>query len=550
METEDLIKLPASSSSDSKSDRDSKSKFNHELGDSEANGDLLSIKHVEPFELDAEIEEGQISSGIIFNEDAAGTSSIFKGSVDLIEYPTVTEKLNHTSELGENGCESVQDDVAASDLETDGTLMSGVKRDRIIFEEENPSVHIKFNLLPRDSIRKLEELFQQWSQWHARYCSSSHDPKQELQSGEKTYFPAINVGGDKASAVSFWMDNHMLQNNFTPLDDDSVPLYDRGYGVLSLDGLSNLEGGLELVDDSRCFNCGSYNHSFKECPKPRDSTAVNSARKQHKFRRNHTPGSRNPSRYYQSSPGGKFEGLRPGVLDAETRKLLGLRELEPPPWLNRMREIGYPPGYLVPDDESQPSGIVIYGDEDKKDDQEEGEILESDLPELASKKSVKFPGINAPIPENADKILWAARCPGSDPFQSRENFGLESYNRGRFREQWNARDIRDDSLPGSELGISSLVSSNLPRYTSRSSKGNKSVPRSPTEARSLSERSRNKEPPTCDSNSTFSHPSLNRRVSQPNNQVDDDHENHSSRTRDKDDRDWHRQRSGDWDLHL
>jgi zinc finger CCHC domain-containing protein 8 len=38
--------------------------------------------------------------------------------------------------------------------------------------------------------------------------------------------------------------------------------------------------------------------------------------------------------------------LKPGSLDAETRKLLGLKELDPPPWLNRMREIGYPPGYF------------------------------------------------------------------------------------------------------------------------------------------------------------------------------------------------------------
>lgn len=60
------------------------------------------------------------------------------------------------------------------------------------------------------------------------------------------------------------------------LDRKSVPLYDRGY---------SLEGGLKVVDASRCFNCGSYNHSLKECPKPRDNVAVNNARKQHKSRR-------------------------------------------------------------------------------------------------------------------------------------------------------------------------------------------------------------------------------------------------------------------------
>lgn len=82
--------------------------------------------------------------------------------------------------------------------------------------------------------------------------------------------------------------------------------------------------GLEIFNASRCFNCGSYNHSLKECPKPRDNVAVSNARKELKSKRNQSAGSRNPTRYYQSSPGGKYDGLRPGILDVETRKLLGL----------------------------------------------------------------------------------------------------------------------------------------------------------------------------------------------------------------------------------
>jgi len=82
---------------------------------------------------------------------------------------------------------------------------------------------------------------------------------------------------------------------------------------------------LEIVGDAaRCYNCASYNHSLKECPKPRDNAAVNNARKQHKFKRNQNSSSRNPTRYYQSSSGGKYDGLKPGSLDTETQKLLGL----------------------------------------------------------------------------------------------------------------------------------------------------------------------------------------------------------------------------------
>lgn len=82
--------------------------------------------------------------------------------------------------------------------------------------------------------------------------------------------------------------------------------------------------GLELLDAPRCFNCGSYSHSLKECSKPRNNAAVNNSRKQLKSKRNQTAGMRNPARYYQDSPGGKYQGLKPGVLNEETRRLLGL----------------------------------------------------------------------------------------------------------------------------------------------------------------------------------------------------------------------------------
>ncbi|GAB2225392.1 hypothetical protein Droror1_Dr00006184 [Drosera rotundifolia] len=535
MESENLIQLPATGS-DSGSDRDSilmfsDVNFNQELGDDEADENPICNEDMERIENFTEIEEGQVSPGGIFSEENTDDSLTVTKNVDVTENLPVTKKLNNARVHDENGSESVQDDVAVGELETDGTSKSGVKRGRMTFEVEHPSVHIKYNSLPRHSIRKLEELIQQWSKWHARYCSAS----QELESGEKTYFPAINVGEDKTAAVSFWIDNQLPQNNVNPLDDDSVPLYDRGYGVLSLDGPNNLEGELEPVDDSRCFNCGSYNHSLKECPKPRNNNAVNSARKEHKSRRNQTPGSHNASRYYQSSHGGKFDGLRPGALDAETRKLLGLGEFDPPPWLNRMREIGYPPGYLNPDDEDEPSGIVIFDDEDKKDDEEEGEI-QADPLEPPRKKTVAFPGINAPIPGNADKRLWAERPSGSDLFQSREYGGFDSYNRGRYREQRNPWDPRDDGHPD-------------PDFRNRSSRYNDDSmykTRSPTHGRYLSERSRNnglvsEESLSYDSRRSYSRRSPSRRSSHQYDSYDDDRDDFSSRSRDNDDR-WRSER--------
>lgn len=83
--------------------------------------------------------------------------------------------------------------------------------------------------------------------------------------------------------------------------------------------------GLKIIDaPSRCFNCGSYSHALRECPRPRDNVAVNNARSKLKSQRNQNSSSRNPTRYYQDSSAGKYAGLRPGALDDATRQLLGL----------------------------------------------------------------------------------------------------------------------------------------------------------------------------------------------------------------------------------
>ena len=41
----------------------------------------------------------------------------------------------------------------------------------------------------------------------------------------------------------------------------------------------------------------------------------------------------------------EYLGLQPGQLSDETREALGLGPLDPPPWLDKMRQLGYPPMY-------------------------------------------------------------------------------------------------------------------------------------------------------------------------------------------------------------
>ncbi|CAE6206266.1 unnamed protein product [Arabidopsis arenosa] len=439
-----------------------------------------------------------------------GNDENMKGNLDVEKDLDLTEENLRTVGGGESGeilTEQVSDVFNASvavdekvgiQKETlvhrttlDVSSKAGVKRPRTSFDEQQSTVHVTYKDLTRASKQKLESLLRQWSEWEAENTSLVQDQVQPLESGEETYFPALRVGLQKTSSVSFWIDNQTGPKSleeFVLVESSTTPLYDRKFaiGLNSADGSRNLEGGLEIIDDDppRCFNCGGYSHSLRECPKPFDRSAVNSARKLQKSKRNQSSsGARLPSRYYQKPQSGKYDGLKPGTLDAETRQLLNLGELDPPPWLNRMREIGYPPGYLAPEDDHL-SGITIFGEEVETREEiesEDGEILEkANPPEPQMKKTVEFPGINAPFPENADEWLWEAA-------PSHRN----SSRSGRWQQQRASRghDYRDDG----QLGVES--SSYPPRYGSRydygyGSNDYSSRSRSPGIDRSLSERSK------------------------------------------------------------
>ncbi|KAF5183745.1 Zinc finger cchc domain-containing protein [Thalictrum thalictroides] len=401
---------------------------------------------------DGEIEEGQFEETMELDNQLAHEPISHVG-FNLVGTVKESEKTNRVSSgvNGGDGCTEHNDHISLSNHSVDESPLLGVKRARMTYVDREASVHVEYKSLTRASKRKLEELLQHWSQWHAQQKFPTDDSREPLESGKQTVFPALYFGLEKASSVSFWMDNQTAkeQNQFIPLDGDSVPMYDRGFalGLTADDGSTNMEGGMETREASRCFNCGSYSHALRDCHRPRDNAAVDSARKQHNSKRNQTAGPRNPLRYYQDSPGGKYDGIKPGVLGSETRQLLGLGELDPPPWLHRMREIGYPVGYLDPDYEDQPSGITIYADEKTKDGEEDGEILDTNNPEPKKKMTVEFPGINAPIPENADERRWTP-LPEASSFDS-------SRHRSHPRDSRRSRDYRDDGPPGVDS----------PRYT-------------------------------------------------------------------------------------
>ncbi|CAA7408520.1 unnamed protein product [Spirodela intermedia] len=444
MASEDFIDLGSDPGNDADEvdDQASESAEVHQISDDP------SVDYTET----AEACEGEIDQEtfhvVNIEDNSIQQSSVLQKGVDWEETVTVVEELTVAGpEPMENG--SIDTSPPRDHTPEPSCILlpavTGAKRSRTPGDEQ-PSVHVVYKSLSQASRRKLEELLQEWSEWHGRSGTSSDASSMEaMEDGEQTYFPALRADPDKPSSVSFRVDKRARTDESGSVDGDWVPLYDRGFtlGLSATDGSARPER-VEPLEASRCFNCGSYSHSLKDCPRPRDSAAINLARRQHSSRRNSASGQRGQTRYYQISTG-KFDGLRAGVLGPELRESLGIGELDPPPWLHRMRELGYPPGYLEEEeDEDPPSGITIYAEEEGQLEYEEGELPEKGEPGPSEKKmTVEFPGINAPIPEKADRRLWAV--PGGLSAGS----GRRSEMQREFSDQRRPWDYRDGGGPSS-----------------------------------------------------------------------------------------------------
>ncbi|KAL9664210.1 hypothetical protein QQ045_019609 [Rhodiola kirilowii] len=296
--------------------------------------------------------------------------------------------------------------------ENDTKKKYGGKRPRAPdIDQQSSLVHVTYRSLPKKSKKKLEELLLGWSEWHSNLFRD--DSGEELESGEETYYPALHLNADKLPTLSFLSDVPLIKKHCKGLaafDRELVPLYDRGYDAPLCSDYSGSEPkrGLVVREDTRCFNCGSYDHSLKDCSKRRDNDAITNARKQFQAKKKGNGGHRNPTRYYQASPAGKFDGLKRGSLSVETKQLLGIGEQEPPPWHHKMLELGHPPEYIdvEAEVEEQPSGITLITGE------EVAGVENNDTTKIPNtveiKKSARFPGMNSSTAENADHEKWGS----------------------------------------------------------------------------------------------------------------------------------------------
>ncbi|KAK9830123.1 hypothetical protein WJX72_009892 [[Myrmecia] bisecta] len=279
-------------------------------------------------------------------------------------------------------------------------------------------VTIKFQHLPRESKRRLDEALQAWTKWH-----HTTYPPEVMQflggprfSGALEYTPAHMFVGD----TLVWVDKpdaageragDRVGFNIRYEQGGEVPAYDRSHHTplsgatkRTLDG-DAVAGTSRLVSKAlpRCFNCGSYGHALKECWQARDEQAIAQMRRAMQDAKGANTRANGPAaRYYAASSWAQedeYEGLAPGKLSADVREALGIGPLDPPPWLTRMRQMGYPPGWIkkhTGSAESDDDAVVMY------------DVVFMGMEEML----VSFPGINAPIPKGADVASWGPNPPG------------------------------------------------------------------------------------------------------------------------------------------
>ncbi|KAK8757295.1 zinc finger CCHC domain-containing protein 8 homolog [Amblyomma americanum] len=146
-----------------------------------------------------------------------------------------------------------------------------------------------------------------------------------------------------------------------------------------------------------CFNCGG-NHFLSVCTKKIDAARVSQRRREMARERDAAP---KKLRYFEHEM--LSQRFRPGVYSEELRKALNLHPRDLPPFVYRMRVIGYPPGWLK-NAVVENSGIKIYGlDEDDKandTDIEEGEIKSEEKSVIYdTSRLIRIPGFNCPVPD-------------------------------------------------------------------------------------------------------------------------------------------------------
>ncbi|XP_015273142.1 PREDICTED: zinc finger CCHC domain-containing protein 8 isoform X2 [Gekko japonicus] len=187
------------------------------------------------------------------------------------------------------------------------------------------------------------------------------DHKVTCPNPSKKMKEAFSVIGSVFYFTNFCLDKlgqPILNENPQLTDGWEIPKYQQVFTqILSLDGQEI------QVKPKRpkphCFNCGCEDHQMKDCPQPRNAARINEKRKEFMEAYGEASNQNFQQRYHAEEIEERFGRFRPGIISEELQDALGVTEKTLPPFIYRMRQLGYPPGWLR-EAENEKSGLTLY----------------------------------------------------------------------------------------------------------------------------------------------------------------------------------------------
>ncbi|XP_029998985.1 zinc finger CCHC domain-containing protein 8 [Sphaeramia orbicularis] len=289
---------------------------------------------------------------------------------------------------------------------------------------------------------------QKKSSFHLKAQNSAfaldEDPQRTNTASVKTTTEAFKVVGSVLYFTAFSVDKlgqPLLNENPQMTEGWEVPTYQQVFNqVIGTDGQE-----IEMKDKrpkSMCFNCGSATHQLRDCPKPKDMAAINERRKE--FTQNSNQAIQSNQRYHAEEVEERFAKYKPGIMSEELLAALGVDGTTLPPLIYRMRQLGYPPGWLK-EAEMENSGLTLYDGNVPNDgsDDNSAQKVSYDVSKL-----IDFPGFNVPAPyKMKDEFMQYGSVPMQSSHMKQNYAAYLSNNFNTSGATCNKRQHESDSSP-------------------------------------------------------------------------------------------------------
>ncbi|XP_010580463.1 zinc finger CCHC domain-containing protein 8 isoform X1 [Haliaeetus albicilla] len=292
--------------------------------------------------------------------------------------------------------------ISVDNSKLDGPLLQILFMNNVISKQYRQEIEdFVFNLVQKYEEQKKGE--QEKTHFNVKPQPSSvlleEDCKTASSNSVKKTKEAFSVVGSVLYFTNFCLDKlgqPILNENPQLTEGWEIPKYQQVFSqILSLDGQE-----IQVKPKSRpkphCFNCGSEDHQMKDCPKPRNAARISEKRKEFMEACGEASNQNFQQRYHAEEVEERFGKFKPGVISGELQDALGVTDKSLPPFIYRMRQLGYPPGWLK-EAEMEYSGLALYDGKGDGGMEDEGSHQTKRTTYDVS-KLINYPGFNISTP--------------------------------------------------------------------------------------------------------------------------------------------------------